>query len=859
MLVLRGKFSYVWWKFCYYSRHLSLAPAMSDSSNSIPPPRTTGGGWRWEPPTPAELQEIMPQYEVQMLVGRGGMGAVYKGMQLSLDRAVAIKLLPPAIERQDTAFAERFKNEAKLMGRMNHPAIVSVYDFGRTSDGQLYFVMEYVDGTDVQRMIAREGKLPPEHALAITAHLCDALGYAHKQGVVHRDIKPSNVLIDLDGRVKVADFGLAKLSDKNLNSGLTQTGMAMGTPDYVAPETLTFGSDVDGRADIYAVGVMLYQMLTGDIPRGMFKMPSQKFQSIDPRFDAIVRRALEHDREERYQTSHELRLALDVILTTPRAEPGQESSAVLPKQPPHTPGRTVVPSARNPGSSQQRTQPRHEPPYQPPPPPHKAEPSSTMPYVIAALLMLGVGGWFIVNRQPPAVPPNPFETAETAATPPPTASGPKSIPTPPQPPPTTTITTPKTTPPPSPAKSSSSSVSIPPVAMVPTTPPRTFVTPPPPASPAGAQESIVHRLAQLESQFQTAFERDVNATYADLLTTLGTGYAAALDREMQDASKAGRLDETVALREEKQRFTTHKFMPSIDPSSLHKAVVTLRNAYRTAEKKYAQQKDATSLPLYDRYIEVLTSLEKEVRNQGRSADATTVRIKRDDVTARRRQRAAKVPAGASTFPQASPAASKLTLFDGQSLNGWRITGDADSFTVVDGEIRSNSRPGNLIYVGTRGIAPMWKDFTIEMKIKCPERANSGIWLHIPDPATIINRKVTAFEVNIDERGSHTGDIMAAVEMNSGVPLNMKLERGGLFGSPRSAAAPRFNQWLSLRVTSRAGLVTVLIDGKLVNEWSFPTGWVPPADKNYVQTFQGTIGLQSLSGSIAFKDITVELL
>jgi serine/threonine protein kinase len=814
---------------------------MSDSSHSIPPPKTTGGGWRWEPPTPAELQEILPQYEVKMLVGRGGMGAVYKGMQLSLDRAVAIKLLPPAIEQQDTAFAERFKNEAKLMGRMNHPAIVSVYDFGRTADGQLYFVMEYVDGTDVQRMIAREGKLPPEHALAITAHLCDALGYAHKQGIVHRDIKPSNVLIDLEGRVKVADFGLAKLSDKTLNSGLTQTGMAMGTPDYVAPETLTFGSDVDGRADIYAVGVMLYQMLTGDIPRGMFKMPSKKFQSIDPRFDAIVRRALEHDREERYQSSHELRLALDVILTTPRSEPGQESSAALPRQPAHTPGRTVVPSARNPGSSQQRTQPRQAP-YEPPPP-AKAEPASTMPYVIAALLILGFGGWFIVNRQPPASVPNPFETAEIITAEHPTAPVPKLTPPPPPKPPPTT---PQPTPPP--VRPAPGSGRIPPLA-----------TPAPPATPASTSESIVIRLAQLESQFQTAFERDVNTAYADQLATLGTNYTTALDRALLDASKAGRLDETVALREEKQRFTTHKFMPSIDPSSLHKAVVTLRNAYRSAEKKYAQQKDAASLPLYDRYIEVLTSLEKDPLIQNRSSDASAVRIKREDVVARRKLRAAKVPAGASTFPQSPPPASKLTLFDGQSLNGWRIIGDASSFVVLNGEIRSNSRPGNLVFVGPAGRAPVWQDFSPEIKIKSHERSNSGIWLHIPDPATIITRKVTGFEVNIDERGNHTGDILAAVEMNSGLPLNASLERGGSFGSLKSFAEPRLNQWLAMRITSKAGRVTVWIDGRQVNQWSLPAGWAPPADKDYVQTSEGTIGLQSMSGSIAFKDITIELL
>jgi len=554
-------------------------------------------------------------------------------VQLSLDRQVAIKLLPPAIEKQDAAFAERFKNEARLMGRMNHPAIVSVYDFGRTTDGQLYFVMEYVDGTDVQRMIAREGRLPPEHALAVTAHLCDALGYAHKQGIVHRDIKPSNVLIDLEGRIKVADFGLAKLTDNSLNSGLTQTGMAMGTPDYVAPETLTLGTEVDGRADIYAVGVMLYQMLTGDIPRGMFKMPSQKFQSIDPRFDGIIRRALEHDREERYQSSHELRMALDVILTTPRVEHGKETSAALPKQQAHTPGRTVVPSSRNPGSAPQR-RPLPEPePYLPPQPAQ----SSTLPYVIAALLMLGGGGWFIVNRQPPAAVPNPFEpnaAPAVVATPAPTT--PEKIPPPSMTPPAGTSKPPSPPPVIKPAITTSRPAIV--------TPPK--ITPPvPPSTPADSAKPVADRLALLESQFQTAFERDVNAAYADQITTLGTGYASALNRAMQDATKAGRLDEAIALREEKQRFTTHKFMPSIDPTGLHRTVVKLRNTYRSAEKTYAQQKDAASLPLYDRYIEVLAALESEFTAQSRSSDAARVRTKREDVVSRRKQRAAKVPSG----------------------------------------------------------------------------------------------------------------------------------------------------------------------------------------------------------------------
>lgn len=619
---------------------------MSDSPTPSPPPRTTGGSWRWEPPSPEALQKMLPQYEVHMLVGRGGMGAVYKGTQLSLDRAVAIKLLPPAVEQQDQAFAERFRNEARLMGRMSHPAIVGVYDFGSTADGQLYFVMEYVDGTDVQHMIAREGRLPPEHALAITAHLCDALGYAHKQGIVHRDIKPSNVLIDVEGRVKVADFGLAKLSGKAQHSSLTQTGMAMGTPDYVAPEALMYGSDVDGRADIYAVGVMLYQMLTGDIPRGMFKMPSQKFQSIDPRFDAIVRRALEHDREERYQSSHELRLALDVILTTPYAESGRESSAVLPKQPPQKPGRTVVPSSRSPGStSQQNTVAAPKPqPHQPPPPAPAS--GSTMPYIIGALLILGFGGWFIVN-QPKTTPPHQPQTAGESITPPVPPATPDQKTTPKPQPPTQPQNKPSPAPTPTPPKPTPPTPTIASAPSAPMTPPATPAKAPtvptsPPAVPEEPPLSIPLRLSQLESQFQAAFEREVNAPYNDQISTLGAGYITALDRALLDASKAGRLDEALAVREEKQRYTTHKFMPSIDPSSLHQTVVKLRNTYRATEKRYTRQRDAGSLPLYDRYMEVLAALEKETMAKGRSTDAAIVRNKREDVSARRRQRAAKL-------------------------------------------------------------------------------------------------------------------------------------------------------------------------------------------------------------------------
>lgn len=361
----------------------------------------------------------------------------------------------------------------------------------------------------------------------------------------------------------------------------------------------------------------------------------------------------------------------------------------------------------------------------------------------------------------------------------------------------------------------------------------------------------------LESQFQTAFERDVNTVFTGQLATLGTGYVAALDRAMQDAGKAGRLDEAIALREEKQRFTTHKFMPSIDPSGLHGSVVKLRTTYRSAEKNYSVQKDALSLPLYDRYIEVLSVLEKELLAQGKNADASRVRVKRDDVTARRKQRAAKV--SSIMVPSARSTPALISLFDGQSLNGWRVVGDADSFTVINGEIRSTGRRGNLIYVGASGVAPVWKDFTLDIKVKCPDAANSGIWLHIPEPTTLINRKVSAFEINIDERGKgDTGGILAAVDISSGAPMNSQLEkRRPYLSSPKTLpSGGRFDQWQALRVMARSGVFTVWIDGQQVNQWSFPEGWAPPADKDYVQTFAGTIGLQSGAG-VAFKDITVE--
>ncbi len=296
-----------------------------------------------EPPTPDNrtshaqvsdgmVRDILPNYEVLDLIGRGGMGVVYKARQLSLDRIVAIKLLPREIIRDDLDFKQRFKNEARTMAKLSHPGIVAVHDFGETGDGQLFFVMEFVDGTDLAKMIATSVRLPPDHALAITAHVCDALAYAHANGVIHRDIKPSNILFNTQGQVKITDFGLAKWHDPSQITGLTKTGVTMGTQDFMAPEALTLGGDVDHRADLYAVGVMLYQMLTGEIPRGLFLMPGVKTKGeIDPRFDRLITRAMQVEREERYQQASEIRQDLDVIHSTPRVK--ADASKALPAVP----------------------------------------------------------------------------------------------------------------------------------------------------------------------------------------------------------------------------------------------------------------------------------------------------------------------------------------------------------------------------------------------------------------------------------------------------------------------------------------------------------------------------------------------
>ncbi|MHC4891256.1 MAG: serine/threonine-protein kinase, partial [Planctomycetota bacterium] len=274
---------------------------------------------RFVPPEPAQLARQFPQLEILELLGQGGMGAVYKARQKQLDRLVALKILPPEIS-QTEAFAERFTREARSMAKLNYPLIVSVFDFGQTEDGLYYFIMEFVDGTDLRHVI-QAGELSPEEALAIVPQICEALQFAHEEGIVHRDIKPENILIDKKGRIKISDFGLAKLLDKPATAyTLTATGHKMGTPHYMAPEQIEHPGEVDHRADIYSLGVVFYEMLTGELPLGKFAPPSKKVH-VDVKLDKVVLRTLEKEPELRYQQASEVKTDVEAISSGDRITP----------------------------------------------------------------------------------------------------------------------------------------------------------------------------------------------------------------------------------------------------------------------------------------------------------------------------------------------------------------------------------------------------------------------------------------------------------------------------------------------------------------------------------------------------------
>ncbi|MEM1294784.1 MAG: serine/threonine-protein kinase [Verrucomicrobiota bacterium] len=271
--------------------------------------QTQSSAKNWEPPAPEDLDTLLSNLEVRELLGRGGMGAVYRAIQSELQREVAVKVLPPEFSDFDPSFTERFRREAQAMAALDHPNIVAIHDFGQSEADHFFIVMELVDGLDLHQVIQHD-ELSESRILEILSGVCHALEYAHENGFVHRDIKPANILIRQDGRVKVGDFGLAKaasLTSREPLTGLTEIGTILGTPSHSAPEQLD-GHEVDHRADIFSLGVLLYEMVTGKVPRGAFS------PLTNPELHEIVNRAMQPDPIHRFQSAAEFREALAAVV-----------------------------------------------------------------------------------------------------------------------------------------------------------------------------------------------------------------------------------------------------------------------------------------------------------------------------------------------------------------------------------------------------------------------------------------------------------------------------------------------------------------------------------------------------------------
>src|SRR5436305_14115779 len=299
-------------------------------------------------PCPPERPTPTFPYQVEARIGDGAMGVVYRAVEPALERRVAIKSLraqmlageEPEVARE---YRARFLQEARAAAALSHPGAATIYRIGE-EEGTPYIAMEWLEGNTLERLIQEEGKLPPDRAVRLLIDLLGTLDAAHRNGVVHRDIKPANLVLLPDGRLKVTDFGIARLKGSDLVK--TQAGFVLATPRFAAPEQLR-GEDVDGRADLFAAGILLFHLLTGRFPFGgtdflqvasaVFRDAPTPLRSIDPTLSpalaAVVEKALAKDREARYGTAAEMAAALAAALSPTVAvaaqRPVEERSASL--------------------------------------------------------------------------------------------------------------------------------------------------------------------------------------------------------------------------------------------------------------------------------------------------------------------------------------------------------------------------------------------------------------------------------------------------------------------------------------------------------------------------------------------------
>lgn len=310
----------------------------SDDPTPLPIVDAEGEGMHY--PSLEELEPLLPQYVLHRIIGTGGMGAVYLAHQPALDRWVALKVIPAAASA-NAEIADLFNREARIMAHLSHPHIVAVFDYGQTHAGHLYMAMEYVDGVDLHWR-KEAGEITPERARVLVVQLCEALQYAHDQGVIHRDIKPANILVTHDWQVKVIDFGLAR----DLAAATNPDEPEYGTPDYVAPERLIAGKLTDHRADIYSIGVVLHEILTGKTP---LAARAAAGQGIPEGFAGVLSKCLMHEPARRYQKVSEIRAALLASAPVKKAAPTANSGpiGVAPQAPSiRPPARIIAPPSQ---------------------------------------------------------------------------------------------------------------------------------------------------------------------------------------------------------------------------------------------------------------------------------------------------------------------------------------------------------------------------------------------------------------------------------------------------------------------------------------------------------------------------------
>jgi serine/threonine protein kinase len=273
------------------------------------------------------LSSRLPNLEVLEILGHGGMGIVYKGRQPLLERHVAIKVVRPDLV-SDEESQRRFLAEARALARLEHPYIVTVYDFGKAGD-LYYLVMQHVEGASLRNKIAAK-QASERDVLDFVPQIAEALQHAHDNGIVHRDVKPENVLMDRRNRVRLVDFGLAKLLG-SVPAADPADAVVAGTFGYMAPEQISMPDQVDHRADIYSTGVVSYEMLTGRLPCGDPAPPSAKART-DPRLDPIVLKAMERDRKRRYQRAADFNEAFRLLSRTPESTIRMEQTVQAPAE-----------------------------------------------------------------------------------------------------------------------------------------------------------------------------------------------------------------------------------------------------------------------------------------------------------------------------------------------------------------------------------------------------------------------------------------------------------------------------------------------------------------------------------------------